>query len=71
MCAHRARLKTNESFTVTTGPSSGHSESWFCPQSSHPAGRRVTCNIMPCTNKDTAKKLTSGNKDTIMFHAYS
>lgn len=38
--AHRALLNTKESLTVTTGPSSGHSESWYWLQSSHPANRR-------------------------------
>lgn len=33
---YRARLRTKESWTVTSGPSSGHSESWYWPQSSHP-----------------------------------
>lgn len=35
--SYLALLNTKESLTVTTGPSSGHSESWYCPQSSHPA----------------------------------
>lgn len=36
-----ALLNTKESLTVTTGPSSGHSESWYCPQSSHPARKQT------------------------------
>lgn len=34
---HLALLNTKESLTMTTGPSSGHSESWYWLQSSHPA----------------------------------
>lgn len=79
MSAHRARLRTNESFTVTTGPSSGHSESWYCPQSSHPAGRTVTCTYYATFFNKTRppqKSLTVAMRIqlctvTIMLHAYS
>lgn len=37
---HLALLNTKESLTMTTGPSSGHSESWYWLQSSHPADRQ-------------------------------
>lgn len=49
-----ALLSTKESLTMTTGPSSGHSESWYWLQSSHPASRGQ-CQRGPCLGRGSRR----------------
>lgn len=58
-----ALLNTKESLTVTTGPSSGHSESWYCPQSSHPARKQTE--YRKVDGKQSVRQLPSPFKSQI------